>query len=43
LSAQYKVSKDFDLKLSYLVDNELNIGVDDRARIIALGFSYDLN
>lgn len=43
LSAQYKVSKDVDLKLSYLVDNELNIGVDDRARIIALGFSYDLN
>lgn len=41
--AQYKVSKDFDLKLSYVVDNELNIGVDDRARIIAFGFSYKLN
>jgi hypothetical protein len=43
LYAQYKVSKDLNVSLSYIVDHTFRRAIDHRDRILAIGFGYDLN
>lgn len=40
---EYKVNKDFDIKLGYLVQNQFQPGIDNRDRVLVFGFSYSLN